>query len=123
MCFVGSFLDARGLVTDPLGGFLRANSASWVGLQVLDLSDASAALVWLCDSLGLNVIKNNALNISHGFIRFSLDVLNALMHGVFGIEEASSAVLVDAGRNELLTTTLSLNGDCSDSVARACLSS
>ena len=68
MCFVGSFLDARGLVTDPLGGFLRANSASWVGLQVLDLSDASAALVWLCDSLGLNVIKNNALDISHGFI-------------------------------------------------------
>ena len=45
MSIVGAFLDARGLVTDSLGCFLGADSAAWVGLQVLDLSDASAALI------------------------------------------------------------------------------
>jgi len=42
---VGAFLDAGSLVSDSLGGFLGSDSAAWVGLQVLDLSDASAALV------------------------------------------------------------------------------
>ena len=45
------------------------------------------------------------------------------MHGVFGLQEASSAVLgLDVG-DELLAAALGLNWDCSDSVARACLSS
>ena len=45
MSIVGAFLDASGLVTDSLGGLLGSDSAAWVGLQVLDLSDASTALV------------------------------------------------------------------------------
>ena len=50
-------------------------------------------------------------------------MLNALVHGVFGLKEASSSVLVDAVRDELLSTALGLDWDCSNSVARACLSS
>ena len=45
------------------------------------------------------------------------------MHGMFGLQEASSAVLGLDVWYELLATALGLDWDCSDSVARACLSS
>lgn len=123
MGVVGTFLDASGLVSDSLSCLLGTNSASWVASEVLDLSDASAALVWLCDGLLLDVIKDNTCDVTKVVLALALDVLNTLVHVVFSKEATGASLGLHAVRNELLSAALGVSWDCSDSVATACLSS
>ena len=93
VCSVRAFLDASCLVTNSVRCLLGSNSASRVRSEVLDLSNAAAALVWILHGFSLHVIEDNSSDITKGFIALPFNVLNTLVHAVLGREEAPSAIL------------------------------
>ena len=68
MCRVGAFLDGSRHVTNSVWSLLRSNSASWVGSKVLDLSDATRALVRVLHGFSLDIVEDNSSDITKGFI-------------------------------------------------------
>ena len=101
------FLDDCGLITSACVGLLRADSATWVRAQVLDLADMTSAIA--C-TLPFHIVEYDALDVvdlvgvcdicGHPLGHGSLD------EGMLRDEEATACFLIDEGLRELSITAL-----------------